>query len=70
MINLRNKDNKCFLWCHVRHLNPVSDNVSRIKKVDRKIANTLDYDGVKFPVKIKDVGVIEDKSDICINVFS
>ena len=70
MINLRNKDNKCFLWCHVRHLNPVSDNVSRIKRVDRKIADTLDYDDVKFPVKIKDVGAIEDKNDICVNVFS
>ena len=28
--NLRNKDDKCFMWCHVRHLNPVSDNASRI----------------------------------------
>ena len=26
LINLCNKDNKCFMWCHVRHLNPVSDN--------------------------------------------
>ena len=22
LINLYNKDNKCLLWCHVRHLNP------------------------------------------------
>ena len=70
LINLRNKDNKCFLWCHVRHLNPVSDNPSRIKRVDRKIANALDYDRVEFPVKVKDVGVIEDKNEICINAFS
>ena len=21
LINIRNKDNKCFLWCHVRHIN-------------------------------------------------
>ena len=70
LINLRNKDNKCFMWCHVRHLNPVSDNASRIKKVDRKIASALDYGGVEFPVKVKDVGAIEDKNEICINVFS
>ena len=70
LINLGNKDNKCFMWCHVRHLNLVSDNASRIKKVDRKIASALDYDKVKFPVKVKDVDVIEDKNEICINVFS
>ena len=22
LINLNNEDDKCFLWCHVRHLNP------------------------------------------------
>ena len=64
LINLRNKDNKCFMWCHVRHINPVSD------RVDRKIASTLNYDSVNFPVKVKDVSVIEDMNKICINVFS
>ena len=23
LINIKNKDQKCFLWCHVRHINPV-----------------------------------------------
>ena len=69
LINLRNKDDKCFMWCHVRHLNPVSDNASRIKRVDKKIASALDYGGFEFPVKVKNVGAIEDKSEICINVF-
>ena len=22
LINIKNKDQKCFLWCHVRHINP------------------------------------------------
>ena len=70
LVNLRNKDNKCFMWCHVRHVDPVSDYAARIKKADRKIADALDYDGIEFPVKIKDVGVIEDKNEICVNVFS
>ena len=30
----------------------------------------MDYDGVEFPVKVKDVGVIEDTNEIYINVFS
>ena len=70
LLNLRNTDNKGFMWCHVRHLNPVSDNASRIKRVDKKIASTLYYGGVEFPVKVKDVDVIEDMNEICINAFS
>ena len=23
LINIKNDDNKCFLWCHVRYLNPL-----------------------------------------------
>ena len=70
LINLGNKDDKCFLWCHVRHLNPVNDHASSIKRVDKKFIDTLDFDGIKFPVKVKDVGVIEDKNEICINALT
>ena len=23
LVNIKNKDQKCFLWCNVRHINPV-----------------------------------------------
>ena len=26
LINSKNNDNKCFLWCHIRHLNPLNKN--------------------------------------------
>ena len=41
-----------------------------LKKKDGKIANTLNYSGIIFPVSTKDYGLIEDQNDICINVFS
>ena len=34
LINLKNKDNECFRWCHIRHLNPPK-NPQRIKKEDK-----------------------------------
>ena len=34
-INIKNKDNECFRWCHVRHLNPQKKNPQRINKVDK-----------------------------------
>ena len=32
--NIRNNDNKCFLWCHIRHLNLVERNLQRITRKD------------------------------------
>ena len=29
LINIKNNDNKCFLWCHVRHLNLIKKNILR-----------------------------------------
>ena len=69
IINIKNKDQKCFLWCHVRHINPSKEHPERIKKTDKKIAEKLDYDGIEFPVQEKDFSKIEVKNNICINVF-
>ena len=30
LINIKNKDEKCFLWCHVRHINPSKEQPERI----------------------------------------
>ena len=37
--NIKNDDNKCFLWCHVRHLNPSKTHSERITTVDRHMVN-------------------------------
>ena len=36
LINIKKNDNKFFLWCHIRHLNPVKIDHERITKVDKK----------------------------------
>ena len=63
-INIRNKDNKYFLWYHVAHLNLVDNHSTRVNREDRRIA------GIDFPVSEKNYCKIEDKSGININVFS
>ena len=50
-----------FLWCHVRHNNPVKVDPERIRKSDKNLAKDLDYDGIEFPVQEKDFGKIEVK---------
>ena len=69
LINIKNKDKKCFLWCHVRHINPSNEHPERIKTTDKKIAEKLDYDEIEFPVKEKAFNKIDVKNKICINVF-
>ena len=68
LINIKNKDQKCFLWCHVRHVNPSKEHLERIKKTDKKIADKLNYDGIELPVQEKYFSKIEVKNNICINV--
>ena len=70
LINIKNKDQKCFLWCHLRHINPSKEHPERFKKKNgKKIAEKLDYNGTEFPVEEKDFNKIEVQSNICINVF-
>ena len=69
LINIKNKDQKCFLQCHDRHINPSKEHPQRIKKTDKKIAEKLDYDGIEFPMQEKDFNKIEVKNNTCINLF-
>ena len=69
LINIKNKDQKCFLWCHVRHINPLKEHPGKIKKVNKRLASHLNHDGIGFPVKEKDFDKIEVQNNISINVF-
>ena len=53
LINIKSKDQKCFIWCHVRHINPSKEHPEKIKKTDKKIAKNLDYDRIEFQCKKK-----------------
>ena len=42
LISIQNDDQKCFLWCHVRHINPVKIHPEKITKEDKKLVSDLD----------------------------
>ena len=67
--NIKNNDNKCFLWCHIRHLNLLQIHPERIAKADKNMINDHNYEGIELPVSRKDYCKIEVKNNICINVF-
>ena len=70
MINIQNKDNKCFLYCHIRYLNPQNKYPQRVKKSDKLFINQLNYNGIDYPVNIDQYNKIEKQNNININVFS
>ena len=59
LINIKNNDNKCFLWCHIRQLNSIKIHPERITKEDKKMINDLNYEGIKVRVSKKDYFRIE-----------
>ena len=69
LINIKNNDKKCFLWCNIRYLNPLNKNPQGITQVDKKIVNNIDWKEIVFPVCKRDYKKIEQKNNICINVF-
>ena len=70
LINIQNKDDKCFLYCHIRHLNPQNKYPQRVKKCDKSFINKLNYNGIDFPVNINQYNKIEKQNNININVFA
>ena len=70
IINMQNKDNKCFLWCVLRALNPKGNHPERVDKELKEKENTLNMDRIKYPVSLKDINKFENQNPtISITVY-
>ena len=70
VINIKNEDEQCFKWCVTRALNPVEEHPERITKELKQQSERLNWDGLKFPVELKEIKNFEKNNpDISINVF-
>ena len=71
IINMKNEDNKCFLWCVLRALNPSKDkHPSRIDKDLKSKENTLNMEGIAYPVNLKDIKRFEKQNlEISVSVL-
>ena len=69
LINMKNKDNKCFMWCVLRALNPKKEHLERIEDLKSK-ENTLNMEGITYPVSLKDIKRFEKQNlDISISIL-
>ena len=71
IVNIKNKDDKCFLWCILRYLHPRDRDEERIKDLE-KYEFSLNTKGITFPMKVNNITQFEKLNpDIPgINVFS
>ena len=71
IVNIQNKDEKCFLWSVLRYLHPREKNDSRLTDL-KQYEFSLNTKGITFPMKVKDINKFERLNpDLpSINVFS
>ena len=62
IINIQNKDNKCFLWSVLRALNLKDNHPERVDKELIGKENTLNMEGIEYPVSLKDLGKFEKQN--------
>lgn len=71
-VNVQNEDEMCFKWSILSALYPVDgkkhpDRLSNYNKIE----HSLNFDGITFPVKLRDITKFEKKNpSLAINVFS
>lgn len=70
VINVKNRDNQCFKWAVLSALFPAAKNAERIQKY-KKFEKKLNFDGIKFPVKLSDIHRFEKNNrNISVNVYT
>ena len=71
IINIQNKDEKCFLWCILRYLYLIDKNVTLLTDL-KKYENFLNTEGINFPMKLKHISKFKKPNPSLpgINVFS
>lgn len=69
IVNVRNNDDLCFAWAVLSALHPADLNSDRVQNYFAYL-NELNFDGIQFPVSLKDIGkFMRQNPKISINVY-
>jgi hypothetical protein len=53
IINIKNIDNKCFMWCVLAHLYPVAKDAERVSKYNKEeYINSVNWNDIPFPTPV------------------
>ena len=59
IINMKNQDDKCFMWCVLRALNPKDKNNERIDNDLKNKVDTINMEGIQYPVSFRGIDRFE-----------
>ena len=59
IINMKNQDDKCFMWSVLRALNPKDKNAERIDNDLKSKVDTLNMEGIQYPVSFRGIDRFE-----------
>ena len=62
IINMKNQDDKCFMWCVLRALNPTNSHPERIDKDLKSKQDTLNMKGISYPVDSRGIDHFESQN--------
>ena len=68
IINIKNNDNKCFMWSILAGIHPAKRSAERLYHY-QQFQDELDFSGIGFPLTIDKVGKFERQNNISVNVF-
>lgn len=69
IINVKNEDDKCFMWAVLSALHQVSQDADRLNKYIQ-YRNELNFTGIEFPMRVNSIDKFEKLNDsISINVY-
>ena len=69
ILNIRNKNNLCFLHCINAFVNPTKSNPNRLSSYPPLENLNLNLKGIQFPITLKEVGKFEKKNNFSFNIF-
>lgn len=68
IVNIKNDENKCFLWSVLAHLHPKKKNPNRVSHY-KKYETELKMTGISYPVKVKQIPKFELQNNVSVNVI-
>lgn len=68
LVNIRNTDQKCFLYSVLAKLYPAKRNPSRVSHY-YAYTHKVNMRGIQYPVRVQQITKFENQNDISVNVF-
>ena len=67
-VNVKNKDNKCFVWSVLAGLHDEPCHPERVSHYEKR-EKDLNLNGIEFPVKLSDISKFERQNDVSVNCY-